>query len=152
MISCINCGSLTSNPKFCSRSCSAKVNNHKIPKRIARVRICLRCPCQVPIGRTLCDDCLASTALKDMTLSEAIYTKHHPSSAFALVRSRARQVVKDWDKVCTHCGYSKHVEVCHIKAISEHSLDTNISVINEPSNLILLCPNCHWEFDHALSG
>jgi predicted HNH restriction endonuclease len=23
-----------------------------------------------------------------------------------------------------------------------------ISEINKPENLIILCPNCHWEFDH----
>ena len=148
MISCIHCGTLTSNPKFCSRSCAAKVTNREKPKRVAKVRNCLRCGCQVPKGRTACDDCLTP---QDMTLEEAIYTKHHPSSAFALVRSRARSVVKDWEKICAHCGYPKHVEVCHIKAISEYPLETKLSVINDPSNLLLLCPNCHWEFDHALS-
>jgi len=31
--------------------------------------------------------------VKDMTLAEAIYEKHHRSSAYALVRSRARASV-----------------------------------------------------------
>ena len=34
MISCIHCGTLTSNPKFCSRSCAAKVTNREKPKRV----------------------------------------------------------------------------------------------------------------------
>lgn len=148
MILCINCGTATSNPRFCSRSCAATVNNKLKPKRIAKVRNCLRCGCQVPKSRTVCEDCLHP---KDITLGEAIYTKHHQSSAFALVRSRARVVVKGWEKTCKHCGYSKHVEVCHIKAISEYPLDTKLSVINNPANLLLLCPNCHWEFDNILS-
>jgi hypothetical protein len=145
MISCVCCGVLTPNPKFCSRSCSAKVSNKVKPKRTSKTYSCTRCGCQVTSRRTVCDDCLVP---KDMTLEEGMYTLHHPSSAFALVRSRARVVTKDWPKVCTHCGYSKHVEVCHIKAVSEYPLDTKLSVINDPSNLILLCPNCHWEFDH----
>ena len=149
MILCINCGTATSNPKFCSRSCSTIVANKAKPKRVAKDRNCLRCGCQVPRGRTVCEDCLSP---KDITLGEATYTKHHQSSAFALVRSRARAVVKDWEKICKHCGYSKHVEVCHIKAISEYPPDTKLSAINDPSNLLLLCPNCHWEFDNALSS
>ena len=145
MVSCFNCDEPTTNPKFCSRSCAAKTNNTLIPKRIAKSNNCIRCGCQLKSGRTICDDCTAP----DMTLEEALYKKHHPSSAAALVRSRARAATKHLDKVCSHCGYSKHVEVCHIKAVSTFTLDTKLSVINDLSNLILLCPNCHWEFDHS---
>jgi hypothetical protein len=35
---CINCNQETNNPKFCSRSCAATVNNRLIPKRIAETR------------------------------------------------------------------------------------------------------------------
>jgi hypothetical protein len=148
MNSCFNCGTPTKNPKFCSRSCSAKVTNSLTPKRTAKQILCKRCGCQVKSGRTVCDSCIAP----DMTLEEALYKKGHPSSAAALVRSRARHVTKHLDKVCSHCGYSKHVEVCHIKAVSTFSLDTKLSVINDISNLILLCPNCHWEFDHPVKS
>jgi len=147
MISCHCCRVLTDNPKFCSRSCSAKVSNKCKPKRVAKLRSCIRCGCQVFRRRTVCDDCLTPL---DVTLEEIQYTKHGAASAFALVRSRARAITKDWEKVCSHCGYSKHVEVCHIKAVSEYPLDSRVSIVNDPSNLILLCPNCHWEFDHLL--
>ncbi|NDG25698.1 MAG: HNH endonuclease [Proteobacteria bacterium] len=46
------------------------------------------------------------------------------------------------------CIYDKHFEVAHIKPISEFSKDTLITIVNDPSNLIPLCPNCHWEFDN----
>ena len=49
---------------------------------------------------------------------------------------------------CEQCGWKHHVEVCHIKSISDFSKDTVVSVINDRSNLKLLCPNCHWLFDH----
>lgn len=149
MIVCMNCGTLTNNPKFCSRSCSTTAANKNKPKRIAKIYTCFSCGCQVQRRRTVCDEC---TTPKDMTLEEAIYTKHHRSSAFALVRSRARLVIKGREKVCAHCGYSKHVEVCHIKAISDYPLETKLSIINNPENLLLLCPNCHWEFDNLLSS
>ena len=84
-----------------------------------------------------------------MTLKEAIYEKHHKSSAFALVRTRARAIAKKLglDK-CSNCGYDKHVEIAHIKAISTFDNSTLISVINSKENLMALCPNCHWELDN----
>lgn len=142
---CAYCKKLTENPKFCSRSCSTTVANTAKPKRIAESHYCLKCQIELPNKRSYCDDCLIP---EDVTLSEAIYTKHHRSSAFALVRTRARSLTRKWPKICKYCGYSKHVEVCHIKPISEYPLNTMISAINNPCNLILLCPNCHWEFDH----
>jgi hypothetical protein len=34
--------------------------------------------------------------------------------------------------------------------ISSFADDTPIDVINAPDNLLALCPNCHWEFDHPV--
>lgn len=112
-------------------------------------RYCLDCGVEVKGRRTKCD-LHNSNIIKDMTLQDAIYEKHHRSSAYALVRSRARASVKHEPTVCEKCGYSKHVEVAHIRAIADYPLDTMLSVINERSNLMLLCPNCHWELDHGL--
>ena len=143
MSSCLHCGCDTKNPKFCSRSCSAKVTN-LTPKRTATPRFCKSCGVTVPARRTKCNSCITP----DMTIQEAMYTHLHKSSAFALIRTRARSAVKDRKKVCMCCGYNKHVEVCHIKAVSSYPNDTLLSEVNDPSNLVLLCPNCHWEFDH----
>lgn len=145
---CKHCGEQTKNPNYCSRSCAAKENN-KTPKRKARQRLCKVCGENVPTGRSKCDLCLLP---KDITLGEAIYTKHHKSSAFALVRSRARSAVSSREQVCEVCGYTKHVEVCHVIPISSYTHDTLLSVINAEDNLRLLCPNCHWEHDHPAKG
>ena len=51
---------------------------------------------------------------------------------------------------CAICGYTKHVEVAHIKAVSEFSNETPISTINSITNLIGLCPNHHWEYDNGM--
>lgn len=85
-----------------------------------------------------------------MTLEEAIYSSHHKSSAYALIRTRARAVMSGKPRICSECGYSKHVEVAHIKAISSFSPDTLVSVVNDETNLKFLCPNCHWEFDKKM--
>ncbi len=141
--------------KFCSRTCSATYNNLNYPERYtSRKRVyysCCDCAVEVKGGRKRCKSCAnAHRVVTDTkTLREVIYTAHHKSSAFALVRSRARYAVKDQSKVCSNCGYSKHVETCHIKSISEFSLETTLKEINSFSNLSLLCRNCHWESHHT---
>ena len=95
---------------------------------------------------TLCRSCAKTKAPTAQTLGELVYTTHHKSSAFSLVRTRARRVLPEGP--CEHCGYDKHTEVCHIKAIKDFPMSASVLEINAPQNLIRLCPNCHWEFDN----
>ena len=150
---CFNCRKETINLKFCSRSCANSYNNKLKPKRQKKVKLCIICGKPAKqynnSNRTskYCEDC-ALSLVKDHTLKEATYSRHHKSSAFALVRSRARKEMSTLPQICMKCGYDKHVEVCHIKPIRQFSEDTLLSVINDKTNLLLLCPNCHWEYDN----
>lgn len=49
---------------------------------------------------------------------------------------------------CLLCNYNKHVEIAHVKAVSDFDDNALISDINNIHNLIALCPNHHWEFDN----
>lgn len=151
MSRCMSCKKETKNPKFCSKSCAAKVNNKKVPKRKPE-GTCDSCKVTIKSSRKYCKKCfIENCSAKDMTLKEAIYDTGHRSSAFSLVRARARLTDKMKNsKFCKNCGYNKHIEVCHIKSISSFSENTLLSIINHEENLIALCPNCHWEFDHDL--
>ena len=51
---------------------------------------------------------------------------------------------------CKVCGYDKHVEIAHIKAVSEFPPQATIGEINSIDNLIALCPNHHWEYDNGV--
>ena len=75
----------------------------------------------------------------------------HDFQRFASIRQHARRMFKSHYKLCqcAICGYDTHVEVCHIKAIRDFPLDTPLSVVNDISNLVGLCPNHHWEYDHG---
>ena len=53
---CLECGKPTSNPKFCGRSCAAKYNNKKSPKR-ALEGSCKLCGTPIPSSRTYCKQC-----------------------------------------------------------------------------------------------
>jgi hypothetical protein len=127
---CINCGEVFSGlsySKYCSIECKKdyRKRNNKGSRN--------------PIGI-------------DLTLKDATYDYLHKSSMFALVRSRSRSIGKSHglDKKCFNCGYSKHVEICHIKPVHKFTEGSLVSEINSLSNLIGLCPNCHWEFDHGM--
>ena len=87
----------------------------------------------------------------DMTIEESAYGNKGWPNTYARIRDKAKYVVKHlgWS-CCQNCGYDKHFEICHIKAIKDFPKDTLLSVVNDPSNLIPLCPNCHWEFDRGI--
>lgn len=51
---------------------------------------------------------------------------------------------------CIVCGYTKHTQLAHVKAIHDFSDGATIGEINAKDNIIPLCPNHHWEYDHDL--
>ena len=117
--------------------------------REAKKKLCPKCnEKMISSGATQCRSCAGFAQGKDITLAEAIYTTHHRSSAYALIRGRARSVYKD--RPCESCGYDKHTEVCHITPIASFPDTALISEVNHQDNLIRLCPNCHWEHDNGL--
>lgn len=73
------------------------------------------------------------------------------ASRYTRIRENARKIAKQnnlYEKGCKICGYTTHVEICHIKSVKDFDDDTLISEINNLKNLIPLCPNHHWELDH----
>ena len=51
---------------------------------------------------------------------------------------------------CAACPYTNHIEVAHIRPVADFPETSTIAEINDPANLIGLCPNHHWEFDNGL--
>jgi len=68
------------------------------------------------------------------------------------IRKNACKVFENSNKEykCVICGYTKHVEIAHIKAVSEFGDDATLEEINHINNLVGLCPNHHWEYDAGL--
>lgn len=149
-MNCVNCQTTTNNPKFCSMSCAAKYNNKLKPKRVKLPKLCKKCGSEVDRSRyaKLCSSCRPNKG-QDLSLSDALYRDNGQWNQYTLIRTRARAVAKQNNmNKCTKCGYDKHVEIAHIKPISSFPDTAMISEINHISNLMALCPNCHWEFDH----
>ena len=154
---CKNCNAQTANLLFCSRSCAASYNNKHSIKRKWHCKKCHLC--KPKFTTRLCHDCYLAIhdSKKDLLYKtvgdlELYYASHnqHRQNIYTYIRERARnQYAKIFNK-CIICGYNKHIEISHIIPISRFPPETLIEEINALSNIIPLCPNCHWEFDHNL--
>jgi predicted nucleic acid-binding Zn ribbon protein len=151
MTVCPVCGKETRNPKFCSRSCAARQNNVLVPKRKPDGRCCV-CRTPIPARQRFCPEHRPNKPLdRSQPIGVIADRSDHPACRFARLRQDARRVyLAAFPYRCCRCGYDKHIQVCHKRALTSFSLDTPISVVNSLDNLVGLCPDCHWEFDHGL--
>ena len=155
MPNCNECLSETKNPKFCNHSCAAKYNNRLFHKRLPEHR-CKSCGGLTTARRTKCKSChpiffSPMPSCKYRTLADARigYSKYIPAAAFNIVRQHARRIlIYEGRTTCEFCGYSKHFEAAHLKSLASYTPETELAVVNASCNLLALCPNCHWEFDH----
>lgn len=137
---------------FCSRSCAAKINNKKFQKRApAEFNTCM-CGKKIRKVSQYCLPCkreVKRIERNSAKIGDKIYDKHKYAK-YSYVRYAARELAKENGmNSCKNCGYTKCFEICHIKPIHTYSHDSLISEVNDIKNLIALCPNCHWEFDHG---
>lgn len=151
---CLCCGKETTNPKFCSQSCAATYNNKLYPKRAINKELKI-CSCGGKKDRrsNSCKTCSRANTLskiQDMTKEDALNLTGSRGSVYNAIRHHARVWASQFKQECQICGYNKAVQVCHIKGISSFPNNTPIRVINAGDNLVLLCPNHHWELDHNL--
>lgn len=130
--------------RFCGRSCAATHNN----KRGAVLLVeCVHCGASIPKyydgrnSRKHCESCWAA-----MQSAVALRTKA-PGNRREIA-NHAEAALNGRLRICEKCGYDKHVERCHVRPVSDFPDGTTFAVINDPANLVYLCPNCHWELDH----
>jgi hypothetical protein len=147
---------------YCSRSCSAKVNNQG--QRRHPPRECINCSTDYVTTKThkslkYCSECVPKILTRDEAkllniheiLSKTSIKDKHISWKFSYVRILNRSWNKELTKLpCQFCSYSAHVELCHIKPVSSFPETAMVGEINDPSNILVLCRNHHWEFDHGL--
>lgn len=143
--------------KFCNKICFARHNNFK--RKIAFT--CKHCGAELSTKRKFCNSCLKKikqsinknnhlSFVSKLTKGELIKRRKNYQCFRSAIQRMARNIYRDSDnpKSCSICGYDKTYEVCHHKSVAQFSLDSKISEINDINNLIALCPNHHWEYDH----
>lgn len=145
----------TQRKKHCSHSCAAK---HR--KGLTAPRLCHHCN-KTPVlkDRIVCDVCKilhtkpAWFGILANLSKESVFSRcKNWQSARTVIRQHAAYIyaLSNQPKICKVCGYSTHVEVCHIQAVSSFLHSTLISEINNGTNLVALCRNHHWELDHGI--
>jgi hypothetical protein len=159
---CLKCNNdlLKYQKKFCSRSCAGTYNGAAFPKRSKdkeKRPTCRNCTNKVAhSGATYCRECINNKVhyhgagpVDKQTIEFA--SRRGGANRYDSIRSHARGVFKELlaNPCCEKCSYNKHVELCHIKPISSFPKDTLVAEVNHRSNVMFLCPNCHWEFDHS---
>lgn len=100
--------------------------------------------------RTLCLDC--NTRYVDwstVTLAEVRGKRRYQKHSRLRDLARRAYVAAGRPMCCARCGYDVHVEVCHIRAMKDFPRDALVAEVNAQDNLVALCPNHHWEFDHG---
>ncbi len=137
----------TKKKKFCSQKCNYDSRAPLKPNRKRRFNPCVSCGentniQQNRVARKFCPTCWENKK-KEILLTQKQNSTH------AKIRSHARSTVGlSDDEGCWVCGYSKHIEVCHVRPVNDFLLTDTLAVINHPSNLAILCRNHHWEFDN----
>jgi len=85
-----------------------------------------------------------------MLLGDTYYVQGSQNK-YTYARMHARKVAKklNWINSCENCGFDRVVQVCHIKPIASFPPETPLNIVNHRDNIKILCPNCHWLFDHG---
>ena len=158
IIQCLHCGKDNNNEKFCSRSCNLLYQNRLKNNKIYD-GLCKHCNEKISnkwTSRKYCDACQEICNPNIVNWSKItvkqLRDKLKTFQFHARIRALARKNYQNNNKPkeCKICGYKKYFEICHIKPISQFSTDTTIAQVNDINNLVALCRNCHWEFDHGL--
>ena len=168
MNKCVNCNKETINRKFCTKSCAGQCNGRLYPKRKKSTETvsCKGCNTQIlkRLRRQYCEQCRCNSTfhgrlkqVNDIQIGtfrkRYLNEKRRTTSKNEPIRYHCHKMnreLKLTHKHCQVCGYNAHVQLCHIKPISLFTDTSTLQEINDPKNIVILCPNHHWELDHGL--
>lgn len=135
---------------FCNQTCANTYNNPN-PK-INRTSCCDNClktftKTKDQVSNTCSQFCYMELGMKNRLMKDSV--KRGGANTYDNVRQNARTYSKYfYPAKCMICNYDKHYEVCHVKDLKDFTREETLYEVNNKTNLIHLCPNCHWEFDH----
>ena len=145
---------------FCSRKCSCQnATEIRWEDHVKLENKCSLCDKKIDWRNSsaLCNDCLNKSLTeksKSITLGE-LKSKHNNRNIKKWYSAEIRVLNKSWNYdlsqlACQKCGYTLHSEMCNVKAIKDFNNDSTLGEINDLANIVVLCPNHHWEFDNNL--
>lgn len=145
---CAECHTSTTNKKYCSRSCAATQTNRISIKRAKKGR-CKDCDTPIRAKSLRCATCRVVVSKSTKTLGELKQELRARGMTAQQIRSYIRPPVSKRKPPCIRCGYNLHTDAAHINAVASFPDTATIGEVNDPSNIMPLCKNCHWEYDHG---
>lgn len=132
---CNHCGVETTNPRYCSRSCSASVNNSGV-RRHGAEQVLKHCP-------------LCGNSTKNPSYCSNVCQRQYEAKVSIETNTASAYVIKKYltetfGYVCNECGigeWNKKPITLELEHKNGDSSDNSIS------NTCLLCPNCHSQTD-----
>lgn len=150
---------------FCGRECffNAKRELYSVlqtdppviekkERKIKYQNKCKICDCLIRKDRKFCVSCLEGSKQRRRSITKGeIRDQLGTSDYHRVVRNDSRTQFSNshTEEKCVICNYSRHIEICHIKAVRDFDDLTPMEVINHIDNLVALCPTHHWEFDNG---
>lgn len=156
---CQACGAATLNPKFCSKSCAAKLNNLGSdrwylargvkPKKSLQYTDCEFLWCSNKTGAEK-GFCSSSCRFKFEREIKA-YAWYSGQIDGAAKNGEISTWLVNWlkelvDYSCQQCGWRKFHPLDGAPGVQVDHIDGN-NRNHAPSNLRVLCPECHWATD-----
>jgi hypothetical protein len=142
---CLNCGTETSNPKFCSRSCSASYNNRGTCRNGERPSDCLCCGKKVRLStQKFCSHRCQWEYSYQQYIERWLLGEE---TGYVGNGEQISQRVKRWllekhGNKCELCGWGEENPITKNIPLQVHHIDGNCLDCSL-KNLQLLCPNCH---------
>lgn len=152
MDKCLYCSQITSNPKYCSKSCAAKVNNKTPRKRMQPQGKCKICSRIIKSRLVYCFDCKKAKKL----FAKEQRTRKNSEKVIQWRRAAKIRLVELRGGKCEICGYCKCLRALqfHHKnpeekkfALSQANTKRFSLMLVEAEKCILLCANCHAEIE-----
>ena len=142
-VKCMSCGNKTTNPKFCSRSCAAKVNNRGVNRHATKVGQCLNCSERLRSSRSkFCNAECQHNYERDSYIRRWLAGQETGGSD-KHVSNRVRHYLYSLHgRKCWLCGWAEVNPKTLVVPVQIDHIDGDAGN-NSPDNLRLLCPNCH---------
>lgn len=140
---CLNCGKETSNPKYCSRTCSVSFNN----KLRGEKRFCLFCKKPLPT-KTYTDnlycsrECVYNHEYTNYILRWKQGLENGLRGSYQTSKFIHRYIFEKFNSKCSKCGWCEINPYTNRIPLELEHIDGNY-LNNKEENLDLLCPNCH---------
>lgn len=92
---------------------------------------------------------------ENMSIEDLEYLLTLRGQSNTSVGDKIRSLNRQWNSdltggKCQSCHYDKHVELAHLKAVTLFDKKSLLKEVNDKDNILVLCPNCHWEYDAGL--